>query len=64
MCLKSKAFGGEAGVSRAEQEWAYREAGEGVEELWEAAVSSSRRWATTHTDERFSGESLEDTLVL
>jgi len=31
-------MGGEAGIERAEREWAQSEVGEGVEEVWERAV--------------------------
>jgi len=34
-------MGGEAGIERAEREWAQSEVGEGVEEVWERAVSLS-----------------------
>ena len=39
LCLKSKLFGGEDGFTKAEREWAQSEVGEGVEEVWERAVS-------------------------
>lgn len=39
--LKSHLFD-EEGFSRAEEEWAQSEVGEGVEEVWERAVSTSR----------------------
>lgn len=38
LCLKSPLFG-EEGVARAEKDWAYTEAGESVDELWERSVS-------------------------
>jgi len=34
-------MGGEAGIERAEREWAQSEVGEGVEEVWERAVGFS-----------------------
>ena len=34
-------MGGESGIERAEEEWAQSEVGEGVEEVWERAVSWS-----------------------
>jgi ribonuclease T2 len=37
-CHRSALMGGEAGIERAEQEWAQSEVGEGVEEVWERAV--------------------------
>lgn len=39
LCLKSKLFGGEEGFTKSEREWAQSEVGEGVEEVWERAVS-------------------------
>jgi hypothetical protein len=51
-------MGGESGIERAEREWAQSEVGEGVEEVWERAVSTSQR----HGDEELmsSGIRLDD----
>ena len=38
ICYRSTLMGGEAGIERAEKEWAQSEVGEGVEEVWERAV--------------------------
>jgi ribonuclease T2 len=38
-CANSPSFGGEKGAEAAEREWAQSEVGEGVEEVWERAVS-------------------------
>jgi ribonuclease T2 len=40
-CYRSPLMGGESGIERAEREWAQSEVGEGVEEVWERAVSHS-----------------------
>ncbi len=40
-CIKSALFGGDAGFSKAEGEWAQSEVGEGVEEVWARSVSLS-----------------------